>query len=61
MPLIHCVVSFTLTWPKNWVITDPGTQDADSSANPPVFQIKAPKDATFKMADTKLYVPIVIL
>ena len=43
MPLIHCVVSFTLKWPNNWVITDERTQDADSSANPPVLKLKLQK------------------
>ena len=59
MPLINCEVSLTLTWSKNCVITDETTRDADPNAGRFVLKIRAPKIATFKITDTKLYVPVV--
>ena len=61
MPLINCEVSLTLTSSKNCVITDETTRDANPNANPPVLGIRVPAGATFKITDTKLYVPVVTL
>ena len=48
MPLISCEISLTLTYSKsnNW------WKKADPNADPPVLEIRAPTDATFKMTDT---------
>ena len=61
MPLIKCEVYLTLAWSLNFIITDGTTQDADPNAEPPVPKIRAPIGATFKITDTKLYVPVVKL
>ena len=61
MLLISCEVFLTLTWSKNCVRTDETTQDADHNANPPVLGITVPTGATFKITDTKFYVPVFTL
>ena len=67
MPLINCEVSLTLTWSENYVLTNLTKQtarNANPNADPPVKgrgRIDAPTNATFKIADTKLYVPVVTL
>ena len=61
MPLINCETSLNLTWSENCVITTKATKDADPDANPPVTAINNPTNATFKINDTKLYVPVVKL
>ena len=63
MPLINFVVSLTLTLSENCVLADITTQtaraaQADKPARP---AIHAPASATFKIKDTKLYVPVVTL
>ena len=66
MPLINCEVSPTLCWSKNCVLTDITTQterNVNPNADPSVEareRIDAP-NATFKITDTKLYVPVVSL
>ena len=37
------------------------TRDADYGTDPIVYEIDNPKDATFQITDTKLYVPVVTL
>ena len=63
MPLINCEVSLTLTWYENCVSTDITTQTARAAQgdNPARPAINAPTNATFKITDTKLYVPVVTL
>ena len=61
IPLINCEVSLTLTWSENCVITSEATREADLDADPPVDEINNPKNATFKIKDTKLYVPVATL
>ena len=51
----------TLTWSENCVITSKATREADPDADPAVDQINNPTGATFKIKDTKLYVPLVTL
>ena len=57
----------TLTWSENFVLTDIKTQTATNdnpNANTPVEareSIDASKNATFKITDTKLFVPVVTL
>ena len=63
MSLINCEVSLTLTWSKNCILTDITTQAAVSGQgnNPGRPAINAPTNATFKITETKLYVPVVTL
>ena len=57
MPLINCEVSLTLTWSQNCVLISRAYREA----NPAVAGTNNPTNATFKIKDTKLYVPVVIL
>ena len=61
IPLINCEVSLTLTWSENCVITSKATRQADPDPDPEVAEINNPTNATFKIKDTKLYVPVVTL
>ena len=63
MTLINCEVSLTLTWSENCVLTDIKTQTAAAAQgdNPAREKVDAPTNATFKITDTKLYVPVVTL
>ena len=61
MPLIDCEIELILTWFKNCVLTDKLTRDANYNADQRVFEINNPENAIFQIADTKLYVPVVIL
>ena len=63
MPLINCEVSLTLGWSKNCILTSKvyRTAVAEQGDNPAVDGINKPTDATFKIKNTKLYVPIVNL
>ena len=60
---INCEVSLNLTWSENCVLTDITTQTARAAQgdNPARPAINAPTKATFKITDTKLYVPVVTL
>ena len=55
IPLINCEVELFLTWSKNCVLAD---MTVDADADPAIV---APSDATFKITDTKLHVPVVTL
>ena len=57
IPLINCEVELILTWSKNCVLADMITKDAEGN-NPAIV---APLGLEFQMAETKLYVPVVIL
>ena len=61
MPLINCEINLILTWSENCVLTSKATRDADPDADPAVAAINNPTNATFKITDTKLYVPVVTL
>ena len=61
IPLINCEVSLTLTLSENYVITSKATTEADPDADPAVAGINNPTNATFKITDCKLYVPVVTL
>ena len=63
MPLINFQVSLTLTRSENCVLTDVKTQTeaAAQGENPRRERIDAPTNATFKITETKLYVPVVTL
>ena len=62
-PLINYEVFFTLTWSENSVLTDIIIQAerAAQGSNSARERIEAPSNATFRIRDTKLYVPIVTL
>ena len=45
----------------NFVIISKATRDSNPNANPRVAAINYPINATFKITDTKLYVPVVTL
>ena len=53
IPLINCGVELILTWFKNCVLINKSIRDADYNANPIVYEIDNPKDAIFKITDTK--------
>ena len=55
IPLINCEVELISTWSKNCVLAD---MRVDADADPAIV---APSGATFKLTDTKLYVPVVTL
>ena len=63
IPLINCEVFLTLPWSENCVLTNIITQTARAveGDNPARPAIKAPTNATFQIADTKLYVLVVTL
>ena len=61
IPLINCEVELILTWFKNCVLIDKSTRQANYDADPNVYEIDNPEDATFKITDIKLYVPVVTL
>ena len=60
IPLINCEVELILTWFKNCVLRDKSAREANYGANPNVYEIDHPKNAVFKITDTKLYVPGVV-
>ena len=64
MPLINYEVSLTLTWSGNSILNDITIQTAraaqgDNPARPAT--INATTNATFKVTDTQLYVPVLTL
>ena len=61
IPLINCERNLILTWSENYVITSKATRDADPGADPVIAAVNNPTNTTFKINDTKLYVPIVTL
>ena len=61
IPLINYEVKLILTWFKNYVLISKSARDADYGADPIVYEIDNPEDATFQITDTQLYVPVVTL
>ena len=61
IPLINWEVELILTWLRTCVLINKSTRDADNGADPIVYEIDNPEDATFEITDTKLYVPVVTL
>ena len=57
MPLIKCEVSLTLTWSENCVITSLEKRTIEDTNN----RGNSSTNTTFKIKDTKLYVPVVTL
>ena len=61
MLLISCEVSSILTWSEKYLIKSKARRDADLNANPTVAAINNPTNVTFKITDTKLFIPVVTL
>ena len=63
IPLINWEINLTLAWSENFVLTSKATRDAvpAQGGNPAVTRVNNPTNATFKITDTKLYVPVVTL
>ena len=59
--MINCEVELILTWFKNCVVIDKSTREANYDADTNVYEIVNPEDATFKITDVKLFVPVVTL
>ena len=63
MPLINCEINLILTWSENCVLTSKATRDkvidTGTDENPQFSEINNPTNATFKITDTKLHVPVV--
>ena len=57
IPLINCELELILNWSKNCVLGDMATRDAEDN-NPAIV---TQSGATFKITDSKLYVPVVTL
>ena len=53
IPLINCEVELVLTWLKNCVLKDKSTREANYGADPNVYEIDNPEDATFKITEFK--------
>ena len=58
MPLINCEINLILTWSENCVLTSKATKDANPDADPAVAAINNPTNTTFKIKETKLYLPV---
>ena len=63
MPLINCEINLILRWSENYVLTSKATREAipDQGGNSEVAAVDYPTNGTFKITDTKLYVPVVTL
>ena len=61
IPLINCEINLVLTWSEKCVITNKAATDADPDADPAVATANTQISATFKIKNTKLYVPLVNL
>ena len=59
--LINCEINLILTWSEICVITSKATRDADSDPNTAVAAVNNSTNATFKIEETKLYIPVVTL
>ena len=60
MPLINSEINLILTWSEKCVLTSKATRDAvpAQGGNPAVATVNNQANATFKITDTKLYVPV---
>ena len=50
-----------MTWYENCILTSKVTRYVNPNANPAVVAVNNPTNATFKITDTELYVPVVTL
>ena len=53
--MINCEIELILAWSKNLLLAD---MSVNAVLNPPIVPLSG---ATFQIADTKLYVPVVTL
>ena len=60
-PLINCVIKLILTWSKSCVITSKAKRDAEPDPDSVVAAVNNSANATFKIKDKKLYVPVATL
>ena len=58
---INCEMNIILTWSENCVITSKATREADLDVDSAVAAVNNPTNATFRITNTKLYVPVVTL
>ena len=58
IPRINCETNLILTWSENCVITSEATREPDTAADPAVAAVNNPRNITFEINDTKLYVPV---
>ena len=49
-----------MTWFKNCVLIDKSTRKGNYNADPDVYEIDNPENATFKITDVKLFVPVTL-
>ena len=65
MLLINCEKNLRLTWSENCVLTSKAQRDkfigSGTDENPQFPEINNPSNVTFKITDTKLYVPVITL
>ena len=61
IPLINSEVELILTCFKNCVLIDKSAREANYGANPVFYEIDNPENATFKIIDVELFVPVVSL
>ena len=60
MPLINCEINLIFTWSEICVLASKATRNPDPNANPTVAATDNPTNATFKITDTKLCVPVTL-
>ena len=60
IPLINSEINLILTWTENCAIKSKATRDADHDADPAVVAVNTLTNETFKITDTKWYVPVAI-
>ena len=63
IPLTNCEISLNLTWSENCVLTSKAFRAAivAQGNNHAVPRINNPTNATFKITDCKLHIPVVTL
>ena len=65
MPLTNCEINLVLTWSGSCVLISKSTREKSigtgNDENPQFSEINNPTNATFKITDTKLFVPVVPL
>ena len=65
MPLTNCEINLVLTWSGSCVLISKSTREKSigtgNDENPQFSEINNPANATFKITDTKLFVPVVPL
>ena len=61
IPLINREIELILSWFKNYVLISKATKEANYGADPVVRKIDNPENAKFRIAGTKLYIPVVTL